>query len=336
MIGRVLILFLAVITAPFSSQARETLDRVAAIEAAWRGWMTDVGAQTGSLAVMKDGAVVLEVGAGLRDSGDPVVLASLSKAVSAMCLDAILQKHRLGYDTTLEELAPRLEAVGMRVRDRIATITIGQLITQQSGLTRDVTQGTFNGVRNAEFARNVGYANAAGKASHGRRAGKFTYNNGNYALLGAVTEALEKRSQEEACQLALFQPNGITTARLNPEWRALGAFGGWEMSVADYLRFVEAFFAPGTPYGDAPKKRPHAPVANSAYYGLGVFFRVQSGRATFWHTGRICTDGRHTDRGAFFARLSNGWSYAAAYDFCAAGNEDWDLDNLLFRAATAP
>lgn len=82
----------------------------AAAEAAWRGWMARHQVSAGTLAIGLGGAVLHSAGEKRSpQTGYPV--ASLSKAVTGMCLNQLLQDSPYGWDSTLADLAPEFAKV---------------------------------------------------------------------------------------------------------------------------------------------------------------------------------------------------------------------------------
>ena len=307
--------------------------RIHRIERAWGTWVAHNKIKASSIAIAFNGKIIATTGKN-RSATDPAALASLSKAITAVCIAKLFEEHSLPLTTSLGDLTETLRGGGLAYPPQARDITVAQLITHASGMNPDITQGTFNRNRNASAPRDAGYAYAAlkNKARSGA-SGKHFYNNGNYATLGAIIAAVSGQSAETTCKRLIFTPLGLKSARLSTEWKALGAFGGWEMSAEDYLRFGWAAFAPTTPWGAQPSDFPNVTLSHGRSYGMGIYQRPTRGGHNFWHFGRICTAGRFTDRGAYFVRFASGWSFSVNYDFCPEGGIGGELDRALYEAA---
>ena len=111
---RVLILAL-LLMAPAAEARAQT---VADIEVAWRGWMNRNGRTTGSLAVLHQGRVAHEAATGRDGIVQPLPMASLSKAVTGVCIAGLIDQGRLAFDTPLSQALAR---------------TVAQLLTHRAG-----------------------------------------------------------------------------------------------------------------------------------------------------------------------------------------------------------
>ena len=89
---RALLLGLALLPAMpvFHAQAQTVGD----VEQAWRDWMTKHGRASGGLAVLHKGRPVHEATMGRVHASEAVPLASLSKAVSAVCAAHLVEIGR--------------------------------------------------------------------------------------------------------------------------------------------------------------------------------------------------------------------------------------------------
>ena len=112
-------------------------ETVAGIETAWRGWMTKSGRSTGGLAVMHGGRLVHEAAMGQERPGASVPLASLSKAVTGVCVAGLVDRGRLAFDTPLSQaLARTFARLGAPADPRMQGVTIGQLLVHRAGFDR--------------------------------------------------------------------------------------------------------------------------------------------------------------------------------------------------------
>ena len=129
------VLSLALLLAASAVDARA--ETVAGIEAAWRGWMTKSGRSTGGLAVMHGGRLVHEAAMGQDKPGASVPLASLSKAVTGVCVADLVERGRLTFDMPLSQaLARTFARLGAPADPRMQGVTIGQLLVHRAGFDR--------------------------------------------------------------------------------------------------------------------------------------------------------------------------------------------------------
>lgn len=200
----------------------------AAIEAAWRSWADSVGATRSAMAVTRDGVLLGQFAIGMN-AGDPVPVASLSKAVTGACILALEHEGLVARDATLGDVfAARPDLIGQG-----AQVTLAQLLTHTSGLDIDETQSVshpalwgasdmHDAVTRTALARHLGPP-------------EYSYNNENYAVLGSVIKQVTGNRVEAACGPRVLGH----AADAGPHARVGGAlaWGGWQMPVADLALF---------------------------------------------------------------------------------------------------
>ena len=217
------------------------------IEQAWRSWMAKYGQRTGGMVVLHAGQPVREVAMGRAVVGAPVPLASLSKAITGVCIANLIDRGRLSFDTPLSQaLARTFARIGTPADPRLLQVTISQLLVHRAG---------FGGKEDAPSrwaptcARNTAQRTAFDtqlKWLLPRRLSsipgtRYTYSNAGYMVLGAVIEEASGRDYESYCREAVLLPLGARDAALDPAWRIMASYGGWRMPLADYGRFYQAF-----------------------------------------------------------------------------------------------
>ena len=104
--------FAALLAATLPAHAQTVDD----IEQAWRAWMTKYGRKTGGLAVVHGGRAVREAAMGQEAVGAPVPVASLSKAVTGVCIADLIERGRLSFDTPLSQALARTMCARRRSR----------------------------------------------------------------------------------------------------------------------------------------------------------------------------------------------------------------------------
>src|SRR5262250_359123 len=90
------------IAPPVAAQA-PLPDTVEAFERVFVAWAQKYGIAGGTLAVARDDRLMLIKGYGDRRGDDRVLLASLSKAITAVCVATLVQEGRLSFATPLGE-----------------------------------------------------------------------------------------------------------------------------------------------------------------------------------------------------------------------------------------
>ena len=130
--GRALLCGLALLL-PLAAEAQTVGD----IEGTWRDWMTRNRRIAGGLVVLHKGLPVHEAAMGRIRPGQPVPLASLSKAVSAVCAARLVEQGRLSFDSRVAQMIPKtLARVGPPADARLLQATLGQLLVHRAGWGR--------------------------------------------------------------------------------------------------------------------------------------------------------------------------------------------------------
>ncbi len=254
---------------------------------------------SGGLTVLHKGQVVHEAAMGSFRPGATVPLASLSKAVTGVCVATLVERGKLGFATPLSQaLARTFARIGAPADPRLAEVTVGQLLVHRAGYDRsgeDPETGsiaaffrTTTATRTAFDARLKTFIAKKLPLPPGER---YAYTNATYLLLGAVVEEASGQDYESHCKAAVLTLLGATTAQLDPALRVLSSYGGWRMTLGDYGRFYQAFARGNPAIGPVARRWMMAPegksVGGGAHYGLGTDVRpLASGEANFWHWGR--------------------------------------------------
>ncbi len=290
---------LALVAGLSLAHAAAQADPAARITAAFDRWMAEAGVAAGALVLLKDGAITARVARG-RATDAPANLQSLSKAITALCLADLVDDGLARWDMALSDIL-----------DTDASVTLAQLVTHTSGLTRDGTQwrmARWRGDPAPRWAEVTARALARDRGRLDGTASAYAYNNENYAVLGVVIEALTGNPYPEACVRRLD-----LDARLSPLLGGYGPFGGWQMSPEAYARFHHDRLA-GRPFGP-----PFARLPRGAAYGLGTLTRSdETGARTYWHFGLVCFLFGPGDGGSFAASYGTGYTVVAVYDRCVS------------------
>ncbi|MEM9436510.1 MAG: serine hydrolase domain-containing protein [Pseudomonadota bacterium] len=248
-------------------------------------------------------------------SGAPAPLASLSKALTAVCVRALVSEGKLSYDTQVSEYIAGAEL----------GLSVAHLLTHSGGLWPDETQERMWDWVNDPMDRHPDVAEAALPRKRSEL-GSYRYNNENYAVLGAIIEAVTGESYQQACNTRVVEPLALQSAQRSPRYGAFLPWGGWEMSARDYAIFAESSFS-----GVDPATAPNIAAGGGARYGLGSLYFEAEGIRITWHTGLLCF-GSIDGAGAYFVQVSPGYSVAVTFEGCPGEGALAALDQALLTA----
>lgn len=322
------IILMCLEASPATPQSTEQTEKILT---AWRDW-ADQHKVESAISIGHNGTILTTAGKG-RDPSKAYPLASLSKSITAVCLKRIADEKDLPFSTSLGALQAEFDKVNITIPERIKDRTLGSLVSMSSGLTPDNTQGEMNRTYRMGDTRNIGFSRAALKPnSLGGTAGDFFYNNGNYALVGALLEALTGEDNVSACRDRLFPKGHRKTVAFSSDWISLAAFGGWQASTTDYTAFVMDAFQPGGDIAENLFTLPYYADPSGWFYGLGTHFRVRQPQNVYWHNGALCRV-KGEDVGSYFAYYPNGYAVTVSYNKCGQGDINSALDSALFNGA---
>lgn len=206
---------------PFS--LRRGAGAAQASQAALEGWdafvtqaMKDWEVPGMSIAVVKDGEVVLLKGYGLRDveANQPVTpqtlfaIGSSTKAFTTFAMGRLVDQGKLEWDRPAITYLP-----GLKLHDEYATahLTPRDMVTHRSGLPRhDLTWYNNTGLQpDALFARLPELVPSAELRT------RFQYNNVMYVMAGHLLSRVTGKSWEESIRELVFQPLGMTASNFS-------------------------------------------------------------------------------------------------------------------------
>lgn len=293
------------------------------LEADWRGWMTANGLTEGAMVVLMPDGTMHRVGLE-RTTDASVPVASLSKAITGICMDIVLQEQGLGWYTTLGDIAPQMSAVRVTPQPWNARITLASLANHTSGLSPDLTQGTMGSTLHGALGLHRRIASEALREENIRgTAREYFYNNTNYAVLGVAIEALTDQSYADACLDRVVTPAGITDATIHGRMGSRSSYGGWEMSAESYARLAQHWFSAGNDPIDRPFDRPM-----HDNYALGYINHGRGEDAQVSHAGRFCySDGDST--GAYFHARGDGTVFSANWSGACVSASDTGLGTAI-------
>lgn len=300
-------------------QAQEQVraqDRAARIVAAFEAWMNDAGVTVGTIAISRKGQIIATYGRG-TDPDTPMEMASLSKAITGVCLRRLVADGVLSFDDRLGAHLPDAPPL-------LQDLTLAELVTHTSGLDHDSTQGAMTGWLGDPAPRHGDVAATLFDRNRISGRGSYRYNNENYALLGEVIARRTGRPYRQVCGPEV--PGGAVSAQAG----AFDAWGGWKMTVAEYA----AFHARAFPAGADPSFEPSADLGGGAFYGLGTLWREFQGAHNYWHFGALCFE--TSGSGAYAVSWKGEWGVVAAWQNCVEFPVARGLDGFLVAAVFGP
>lgn len=265
-------------------------------------WAAKHNVKRAVIVVRRDGRVVHQGGLGGADPAAPVHLASLSKAITGPCIATLIRDGKLKLDTPLSTALAKFFDTHSRPADRrIEHITIAQLLTHRAGFrgTDDggdlATGPLLKAYRVANSTREPPkpeyLASILAQQLHREPGQKFAYSNSGYLVLGAVVEESTGRTYADHCRNAVLTPVRAVGA-LDPLWAVLWSTGGWRMTGADYLAFLDQLDPAHAKFGPAirdwmldPSGKTLGTSKPPSWYGLGVGIRGDGKDRLISHTG---------------------------------------------------
>lgn len=294
--------------------------------AQFSAWARDAGVPYAAFTLKRDGLAVQDVQIGDVPADGVYEFASLGKAITALCAGTLLQSGAWQPETTSKEV----------LRTGPAGLTVRALLTHSAGLGPDQTQGLMPiWLDKNEDLQPVAVDRALSRGTQTGEAGRFAYNNENYAILGEMIAQQTGQSYVRYCTDAVLIPAGARSAKPSARTGAFVSWGGWEMTLDDYAAFHRWAFEPEGIVGPDPAAWPQVGASGGASYGMGTFQRPFREGYNYWHFGALCFPGR-LNVGSYVVQFANGWQGVAVYGGCL----DWDtmfaLDAALVRGIFGP
>lgn len=304
---------------PFAAKAEGRLN---AVDAAFEAWLAQHDAK-GVLALFDLQTLLGHAAHGITEEA-VIEVASLSKAITGLCVEALVQDGVLSWDSRFSD-----------IHGSGPDATLAELATHTSGLWPDGTQlGMLTWLDDPSPRAEDVLALIEQRGGQAGEPGAFRYNNENYALLGLAIEAVTQMDYATSCRASVLMPAGAG-AEMAQRSGGFGPWGGWGMTVADYGRMMAHWFAPGQPLAKDPDAGPlylfpGTPTGN-LHYGRGVYVRPSGDGYNYWHFGALCFPGR-LDTAAFAMTLHSGETMVLAYDTCLPDEAVLEMQGVLITA----
>ena len=328
-----------------------------AFDTAMRDWLLRHRVKNASFALMHDDRLVLAQGHGERGAHERVPLWSLSKAITAACVAALVRDGRLRlHDRIGPLLQPVFDAHGPPVDARVTKATVAQLLSHRAGWpgTRNFAPGFVPLLQQVPLgeARASMLMPAILKTPLARDPGiRFEYSNTGYLLLGQIVEAVTGMGYAEACQKLVLAPAGIAQVGMDRVWgRLLHAAGGWSMSAPEYLAFLRLLRPRKPDFLSAPvrdwmsdgRHETHEAFGGPGFaYTLGMHLRLRTGdlfHAGAWSWRQDGPDGPALRQGAWAGLGADGTAFVATFDTISPSHDAaaaGELDAMVWRLQRA-
>lgn len=292
----------------------------AGTERAWRNWVVTHNVKASSMALGFDGDIVQSADYNRRaDAAYPI--ASLSKAITAMCLNHILPEMGYDWNTTLKELAPALALINMPPHEGIQDLRLADLATHNTGFPKNIDGNETAGEGRNLYTQQHFAREALTNPSRQPERRRFFYSNVNYAVLGQIITALTGAPYGEVCADRIMKPAGATQASVGGRMWATAGFGGWSASAEEYAKFAMRWLNPGNPWIHKPMDYAYDEDNRS---GLGVFYNIDEDRFYIQHNGLWRSKKETRQHGAIFVISDTGATFVA--------NWQGSLDNKAYQA----
>ena len=255
-----------------------------------------------ALVVTRHGEVVHRRGFGELDQTQPVIIGSLSKAITATAIMQLVDDGRIELDVPIERYLG-----DFRFSDpAVASVTVRQLLNQNSGIPSDAPRAENS---HATLAAHVDALRDIRLAA--RPGERHIYSSPNYQILGRIVELVSGQSFGDYIQRRIFAPLGMTASfvaaspTLAPGhnlWWGLAGPSSYRFepgrlptaslisSADDMSRFALSHLGVGpqllTP---ASRALAHQGVAEEAGFAYAMGWRqgTTAGVASLWHGGAV-------------------------------------------------
>lgn len=171
-----------------------------------------------ALVVIRDGKVVHRRGFGELHTNQPIIIGSLSKAITATAVMTLVEAGRIELDAPMQRYLPGLkfDDPGMQL------VTVRQLLNQTSGLPSNAARASGRDATLAEHAAALQTARLV--APPGER---HLYSSPNYQLLGRIVEVVSGQSFAGYVQARIFDPLQMTSSSMTGTQRAVAGHNIW-------------------------------------------------------------------------------------------------------------
>lgn len=156
-----------------------------------------------ALVIIRNGEVVHSRGFGELDQTQPVIIGSLSKAITATAVMQLVDNGRIDLDAPIQRYLGEF-----RFSDPdVASVTVRQLLNQNSGIPSDAPRAK---ARHSTLAEHVDALRDIRLAA--RPGERHIYSSPNYQILGRIVELVSGQTFADYVQGSIFAPLGMTAS----------------------------------------------------------------------------------------------------------------------------
>jgi CubicO group peptidase (beta-lactamase class C family) len=281
---------------------------------AFKRWCATNLVEAGAIAVRQHGQLVASLGIGEQRVNEPAPVASLSKAITALCFSRLVEAGLTDYLSTIGTVLKDYRVRADLSHDlKIAEITFSQLLSQRSGLVAGVSLPTAANdmARNMRTPLEEQVRRVLSRPLIAPPGTRFIYGNSNYQILSLAIELLSAKDYAVCCHEYVFGPLGISNAYIGDSYlyAARSGAGGWFLSVEDFALIADQIALNSPKMGVKTREWLLARRTERPAYGLGSVSRaIGSNLHAISHNGTL----KYSDVSASsaFVKWSNGWTVA--------------------------
>lgn len=296
---------------------------------AFKNFLSQHNIKRGAIAISYNGELLASHGVN-RLVTEAVPVASLSKAITAVCATHALAAAGKSLDTTLAELFPAFFLERPYADENFKNITVQQLASHTSGIRAEsVINLAYRGKNIRKEHNEWIFRQVAAQPLVSVPGTKFNYDNASYAILGLIISTLTNEPYNQYCNNNILKTAGVESAEMYKQWLIKSSFGGWKVSAIDYLKFIDTYYR--DPRGIGRKRFTNRYGHN---YGLGTAYRKGKIGYNYWHHGSFLwiSNVRNVSYGSFFAVFGNGYSVVVNFSRDGGEGRREALDTALYNA----
>jgi CubicO group peptidase (beta-lactamase class C family) len=258
-------------------------------------------------------------------------IASLSKAITGVCIAGLVDDKRLAFSDTLGGVLSgyfkRNNGANAPKDPRFTAITIDELLTHRAGLVKNAFDDKNDHSISASFktATQTMLESAPGSTT--------SYSDSGYLILGYIAQVLGNQAYGNVCG-KVFTRLGMpaNAGVIDDTLVARAPNGGWEISAQDYAKFLHAFDKQSGILGPTTRQWLDA-LPGKVSYGLGAYMKRTARGTQYYHDGLLhhhMPDYPKTGGSFFFV---NEAGYAAVVIF--SGENDGKVYGALEKSVIA-
>ena len=294
---------LALFIATAGSASADPKSTAEAVDKAVAAWMSAQQVQSAAVAVSFHGEVAGSYGHGWTPQ-EPHLLASLSKAITAVCVAKLIDEKKLALTDTLGKvLAKDFEKYGEPTDEKFKSITIEQLLTHHAGMEKN----TFGKAQTIgeEFDHTIHTKLKTAPDT------EYFYSDIGYLVLGFVAKSFSGEAYPKQCLPVLTEVGATGAIEQSLAERAPN--GGWKVSALDYVKFLRHFDTNSNLLGPMMKAWLRAP-SEGGKYSLGAQVRKTKAGVRLSHTGLVHHDKTHPlTGGSYFIVDEQGYAVVVIF-----------------------